>query len=244
MVFLWSTLLHGVLIAVCVSLASPLFEAGEVAGAAVVPELAVSFETPPAVPNKDEAPLPKETPPEVLPNPVKPLRMSVEELDLPSDAMPPAEKEMVLVLVDSQDASQLASEAFEPSYTPSQPAASAKPTVKSAPESQPKPARRAPAAQSAKADARTTPPRPTVTKNPYYPLGAKTAGQHGTAYVRVTVSSGGRVQEVRIHRSTGNSSLDASALACVRGWRFAPALREGKPVAASALVKVSFRLSN
>lgn len=242
LVLLWSMLLHGALIVAWVSLASPLFEAGDVDATVVVPELSVSFETSPAVVSEDDAPLPQETPPEVLLTPVKPLRMSVDELDLQSDTMHPVEKE--LVLVDSLDARPSFSEEFEPSYAPVKPAASVERPVKSAPESQPKPARQAPAAQSAKASARTTPPRPTATKNPYYPLGAKAAGQHGIAYVRVTVSSGGRVQEVRIHRSTGNSSLDASALACVRGWRFAPALREGKAVAASALVKVSFRLSN
>jgi len=73
---------------------------------------------------------------------------------------------------------------------------------------------------------------------PIYPANAKRDGAQGIAYVKVSLTSAGRVADCSIYRSTGNTALDTAALKTVRNWRFTPA-SDGTEV----LVTVTFKLT-
>lgn len=92
------------------------------------------------------------------------------------------------------------------------------------------------------------PPRPLSeaagNRPPNYPDSAKQRGEQGRALLRVDVTVEGRAATVSVLRSTGFPRLDQSAVDAVRGWRFIPATRGGRPVAAAAEVPVNFQLSS
>lgn len=92
------------------------------------------------------------------------------------------------------------------------------------------------------------PPRPLSeaagNRPPNYPDSAKQRGEQGRALLRVDVTVGGQAAAVSVLRSTGFPRLDQSAVDAVRGWRFVPATRGGRPVAAAAEVPVNFQLSS
>lgn len=81
------------------------------------------------------------------------------------------------------------------------------------------------------------PPTPAV-----YPSRAIELHQQGEVLVRVRLDPEGSAVEVLIHRSSGFDLLDRSALTAVRGWRFLPAMRDGRPVAAWVEIPVRFQL--
>ena len=56
------------------------------------------------------------------------------------------------------------------------------------------------------------------------------------------VSRDGVPIDVSVDDRSGNREFDRSALQAVRQWRFQPALRDGKPVAATVRVPVEFAL--
>lgn len=61
---------------------------------------------------------------------------------------------------------------------------------------------------------------------------ARRLGEQGEVGLDVRVGIDGRVQEVRLTRSSGSSLLDQTAIDTVRQWRFRPATVDGNPVAA------------
>ena len=77
---------------------------------------------------------------------------------------------------------------------------------------------------------------------PVYPPRCLRMGIEGRVRVRVQVGENGKVQEVTLDRTRGESALDESALEAVRTWRFEPARRNGVPVRAWAIVPVEFKL--
>ena len=77
---------------------------------------------------------------------------------------------------------------------------------------------------------------------PSYPPSARQRNQQGRVMLRVGVSTSGRASSVRIARSSGHKVLDNAARNAVRRWRFRPATKNGKPVAATVTVPISFRL--
>jgi protein TonB len=78
--------------------------------------------------------------------------------------------------------------------------------------------------------------------HPRYPRVARSNGHEGRVLIRVSVLGNGRVGSATIAKSSGHGSLDRAALEAVKRWRFAPALRAGKPVTATLTVPVVFRL--
>lgn len=76
---------------------------------------------------------------------------------------------------------------------------------------------------------------------PRYPAGLAKAGVEGMVILRVNVSAEGRATGVEVHQSSGHASLDEAAMARVREWRFAPAMKDGAPAAGEVLVPVEFR---
>ncbi|EIJ33579.1 energy transducer TonB [Thiothrix nivea] len=77
---------------------------------------------------------------------------------------------------------------------------------------------------------------------PDYPRRALESGVEGRVIVRANVSPGGSVTAVRVHQSSGNSSLDSAALKAVRGWSFVPATRGGQNIASIVQVPVNFKI--
>jgi protein TonB len=61
-----------------------------------------------------------------------------------------------------------------------------------------------------------------VQRAPLYPESARRRGVEGTAQVALRLAASGRVDDVRLHRTSGDAALDGAALASVRRWRFDP----------------------
>jgi len=88
------------------------------------------------------------------------------------------------------------------------------------------------------------PPQLRDNRPPDYPLEALRQRFEGTVLLRVHVAANGRVAEVEILDSSGHPILDAAAVRAIRSWRFAPATRGGRPVAATVRQPVRFSLGN
>ncbi len=78
---------------------------------------------------------------------------------------------------------------------------------------------------------------------PIYPQAAKNDGIQGIVLLLVEVSPEGMARSTKISESSGYSLLDSSAKNAVSLWKFIPAVYYGKPVSASVLVPIEFKLS-
>jgi protein TonB len=96
----------------------------------------------------------------------------------------------------------------------------------------------------ARAKVPSRPPRVLNWTDPPYPEQARQQGVEGTVVVRLTVRTDGAPSDVRVSKSSGHAALDDAAVAHVRRARFAPALKDGEPVATSITFRVKFRLVN
>lgn len=85
-------------------------------------------------------------------------------------------------------------------------------------------------------------PEPIQRTPPRYPGEALRNGDTGTAVVRAEVDEEGRVAAVSLVSRTGSRALDRAAMQAVRGWRFRPAQRDGRPVPGSVDVPIEFSL--
>ena len=85
-------------------------------------------------------------------------------------------------------------------------------------------------------------PRPVDAPAPRYPRRAQRHGQEGTVVLRVHVDARGVPGQIDIVDGSGARDLDRAALEAVRRWRFAPALRDGQPVAGTVQVPIDFTL--
>lgn len=121
-------------------------------------------------------------------------------------------------------------------------AASATPSALAQPAAQPaeKPPTQ-PAAQAEKEPPRNvTPPQVIDHVDAIYPAAELARGVDTNVIVTVTVERDGTVSDAQITTS-GGAAFDASALAAVKRWRFAPATKDGKPV--RARIRVPFHFS-
>lgn len=84
------------------------------------------------------------------------------------------------------------------------------------------------------------PPRAVRTPPPTYPEALGCDGIGGRTELRVTISPQGRVDAVKLQRSSGNAQLDDAAVQAVRDWEFAPATRGGQPVPFTISVPMTF----
>ncbi|TKR33381.1 energy transducer TonB [Luteimonas gilva] len=94
------------------------------------------------------------------------------------------------------------------------------------------------------ASPRITEPRPLAAQNeqPEYPRDAQRRGLSGRVVLRVDVGADGTATNVDFLQRSGAPELDRAAMSAVRKWRFAPAKRDGKPIASSVRVPVDFVL--
>lgn len=84
-------------------------------------------------------------------------------------------------------------------------------------------------------------PRLVEAPAPVYPDLARQAQIEGTVVVRALVGRDGKVKEVLLVRSA-HDLLDRAALEATRGYAFAPAIQNGRPVAVWVSIPFRFRL--
>jgi TonB family protein len=70
---------------------------------------------------------------------------------------------------------------------------------------------------------------------------ARQAKYQGTVVLACIVGTDGKPRQLAVARSLG-MGLDEKALDAVRQWRFAPAMKDGRPVPVAVNVEVQFRL--
>lgn len=75
-----------------------------------------------------------------------------------------------------------------------------------------------------------------------YPVEAKDKKVEGFVRVAYDVSVDGSVTNVRVIESDPPGVFDEAAVAAVRGWRFHPAISDGKPVVKELVSRVNFKL--
>lgn len=78
---------------------------------------------------------------------------------------------------------------------------------------------------------------------PDYPRGALRNGVEGSVVARLNVAPDGSVSDASIVSRSGqrDRELDREVLTTVRGWKFEPAMREGRAVSSVVNVPVDFR---
>jgi protein TonB len=84
-------------------------------------------------------------------------------------------------------------------------------------------------------------PHPVFTPDAAFTDQARRAGTQGSVLLAFVVGPDGKVVEVKLARGL-EPSLDQSAIATARRWRFAPATLDGKPVAIRLWTQINFRL--
>ncbi len=83
------------------------------------------------------------------------------------------------------------------------------------------------------------PPRVLRSTKPAYPIQHPGDVVHPTVVVTVTLNDHGDVVEARVD-TPSEAHFDSAALETIRDWKFAPALRDGQPVASRIRVAVHF----
>lgn len=84
-------------------------------------------------------------------------------------------------------------------------------------------------------------PKAIFAPDPEYSEEARKAKYQGTCVLWLIVGSDGKPRDIKVARSLG-LGLDEKAIEAVRTWKFDPAMKDGKPVAVTINVEVSFRL--
>jgi len=84
------------------------------------------------------------------------------------------------------------------------------------------------------------PPRPINLVKPKYPQDAFARKIEGTVEVEILIDADGNVARARVVHSVPR--LDQAALDTVYQWKFAPAIKNGRPVATIARAPVKFMI--
>jgi protein TonB len=81
--------------------------------------------------------------------------------------------------------------------------------------------------------------------NPEYPPQSKRAGEEGLCVLTITVTESGRVENVVLKQSSGFPRLDEAAIKHLQrqGWKFKPAMENGKPIASILDVPVRWKIT-
>lgn len=77
---------------------------------------------------------------------------------------------------------------------------------------------------------------------PVYPYRARTRGIQGYVDVEFTVKSDGSTSEMVVRKAEPPAVFDSAACQAVSRWRFAPGIRQGKPVASRMKIRIRFTL--
>ncbi|MDH3892156.1 MAG: M56 family metallopeptidase [candidate division Zixibacteria bacterium] len=87
-------------------------------------------------------------------------------------------------------------------------------------------------------------PEMTYQETPVYPVKAKKAGIEGEVWIKSLVSIKGTVLKAQLAKTSGQKSMDKSALKAAYQSKYKPAMQKGKPVAVWVTYKVAFALSD
>ena len=85
------------------------------------------------------------------------------------------------------------------------------------------------------------PPRAIYSPMAEYTDKARREHQQGTVVIKMVVGTNGLPRDIRVDRSL-SPDLDQVAIETAKKWKFAPATKDGKPVAAEIRVEMSFHL--
>lgn len=84
---------------------------------------------------------------------------------------------------------------------------------------------------------------PQVRIQPDYPVSARQKGIEGWVDVQFSVGSDGSVRNPVVVGAEPRTIFDSAALQAVRGWKYSPKIKDGKPVERSGLrVRIRFNL--
>ena len=86
------------------------------------------------------------------------------------------------------------------------------------------------------------PARLIKSERPPYPQAARREGWEGTVVLRITIGTGGDVEQVAIQESSGHPELDESAAQSVKTWQFDPAKVGDDPISSAVDLPVKFDL--
>lgn len=77
---------------------------------------------------------------------------------------------------------------------------------------------------------------------PEYPRLARRRGYEGTVVLEVLVDEEGKVEAMRLFRSSKHRILDRAAMASVKKWEFRPGMRDGETVEMWVRIPIRFQL--
>ena len=84
-------------------------------------------------------------------------------------------------------------------------------------------------------------PRPLHTPDPKYSKSARKQKIEGVVTLSVIIGTDGKAHDVKVVNSL-EPSLDANAIAVVKTWKFAPATKDGRPVAVAMHLEIDYKL--
>lgn len=76
----------------------------------------------------------------------------------------------------------------------------------------------------------------------FYPPAARQAGEEGTTTVDIGIGPNGQITSLTVQVSSGKSRLDQAALACLRAWRWSPAMLGDAAIESHVSQSISWRL--
>lgn len=79
---------------------------------------------------------------------------------------------------------------------------------------------------------------------PPYPPSEIRAQRGGRVQVQLTIGTDGRVAAVEMLSATSNAFWEATRTQALRRWRFRPATEDGRPVVATRVMTVTFRIED
>ncbi|BAV66186.1 energy transducer TonB [Sphingobium cloacae] len=79
-------------------------------------------------------------------------------------------------------------------------------------------------------------------KPPRYPVESRRKHEQGTVVLSLTLGADGSVESIAIAQSSGFKRLDDAARDAVRGWRWKPTIRDGRPTRVRGVVEIPFVL--
>ncbi len=86
------------------------------------------------------------------------------------------------------------------------------------------------------------PPSPRKAIRPDYPKESRQAGEEGDVVLEIRVTAKGRVDAVQVIASSGFPRLDEAAIRAAQSARFTPAQSDGRAVASTARLTLTFKL--
>jgi TonB family protein len=90
-------------------------------------------------------------------------------------------------------------------------------------------------------DSSMLPLRAISVEDPQYTDSARRKKINGQVILAVALNAQGTIDDVKVVRSL-DKGLDQAAIDAVKQWKFSPAIKDGKPVAAQLEVEIQFRI--